>query len=407
MKSYLVLNGILMSMIGTSIYANKLAPVDAVSLNVNKESENKFKWVRTSDLVKYYPSLTKGLNKFEEDLIKNPEILNLENKANIKNITIIDSPKTSNNKNYYSLIVFYELKDGTNLFSFVDLEIGSNAKGKPEYRSEILKTINLKDTEFVVETSLVDRKVIIKDDKNNLKFVFPIGVGSFDEGVLNEGKTSLLTPRFTNGNIPKSSIISKREMPRYFKGKPFIRIHDGDKRTEIGFHIEINDYFNRGFDSHGCIRLRESDLQNFHDMLMGNSRATTPVTLKYYVQDDSDHPAKLNNSYYKTVTNKGTKEEPFFILDRDGLVQVNYKEGLPPFSDLFDDNSDNYYELFNYNTQEQLAEQNARRRAECVEELQPLVGNKNYNKAFEECMNEGKRKSTVGDWFYRKWVHGN
>lgn len=387
----------------SSLDASLLIPRQAIEIQYPVEMENSIIGVRLDDLVQSYGSKFQDLanvnNKLKKDFAA---YLSKSDIETLHNLYLVELPKTLNGVTYYKLQAFVAYKDKS--LSFETIIVSSSAS---EFTVNLADTTNLKQTDFVIETSLVDRKVIIKDETKNIRMVFPIGVGAFDEGVLNEGVTSLLTPRFTNANIPKSSIISKREMPRYFKGKPFIRIHDGEKRTEIGFHIEINDYFNRGFDSHGCMRLRENDLQALHDLLMFGPKAATPVIVQYRLQDEMDHPAKLNNKYFKTVINKGTKDEPFFILDRDNLVQVGYRDNVaPPIAELEDDSRDNYYELLSYNTEEQLKEQNARRAKQCSQKVEAIQKERERSKEFEKCMDEGKRKGGVGDWIYRKWVHG-
>lgn len=388
-----------------NLEARILVPKSAVEIQVSKELQNKVLGVRIDDLIKSSPETFRSVGRLNEYLKKN--IANHLSRTDVEVIHTIylpEFPKTLDGTSYVKVIAFVEYKNKKYAFETIESSFATQKNELVNLVIENTKTLDLMQTDFQVETALVDRKVIIKDEKNDLKIVFPIGVGSFDEGVLNEGVTSLITPRFNNGFIPKSSIISKREMPRYFKGKPFIRIHDGEKRTEIGFHIEINDYFNRGFDSHGCMRLREEDLQAFHDLLVHGPKSQTPVVVKYRLQDDADHPASLNNKYFKTVVNKGSKDDPFFILDRDNLVQLGYRDNVaPPMDQLFDDENDNYYELLSYSTEAQLKEQNERRAKQCrlKVEMKEIK-----EKDFDKCMDDGKRKGSVGDWIYRKWVHG-
>lgn len=389
----------------SNLEARILVPRSAVEIQVSKELQNKVLGVRIDDLLKSSPETFRSVGRLNDYLKKNiSNHLSRNDVEVIHTMYLPEFPKTSEGVNYVKVVAFVEYKNKNYAFETLETSYSTQKNDLVNLVIENTKTTNLQQTDFQVETALVDRKVIIKDEKNDLKIVFPIGVGSFDEGVLNEGVTSLITPRFNNGFIPKSSIISKREMPRYFKGKPFIRIHDGEKRTEIGFHIEINDYFNRGFDSHGCMRLREEDLQAFHDLLMYGPKSQTPVVVKYRLQDEADHPASLNNKYFKTVINKGTKTEPFFILDRDNLVQVGYRDNVaPPIDQLFDDENDNYYELLSYNTEAQLKEQNERRAKQCRLKVETK---EIKEKDFDKCMDDGKRKGSVGDWIYRKWVHG-
>lgn len=398
----------LLAMSGQNVFASLLVPKDAVEIQLTKELENKMLGVRLEDFLLYHAGAFNNLYRVNEILKKDlAQYLPKQDVEVVHNLYLSEYPKTHNGIFFYTIQAFVEYKNKTYGFEKFVVSSANDGKSLKEFTVNLIESIDLKDTNFHFETSLVDRKVILKDDAKDIKMVFPIGVGAFDQGVINEGITSLVTPRFTNGFIPKSSVISKREMPRYFAGKPFIRIHDGEKRTEIGFHIEINDYFNRGFDSHGCMRLREADLQAMHDLVMFNAKSAIPVVVKYHIQDEMDHPAKLNNKFFKTVQNKGTKEDPFFILDRDNLVQIIYRDDIaPPIDQLIDESGDNYYEVFNYNTQEQLKEQNTRRSNKCKEQVQSIEKEKDRAKEFEKCMDEGKRKGGVGDWFYRKWVHG-
>jgi hypothetical protein len=277
-----------------------------------------------------------------------------------------------------------------------------------QYQFNLIKEVNLEDTSLKAAVGLVDRKLIIKDEDKNIKMVMPIGVGAFDEGAMNEGKVSLLTPRLNNGFLDKRVVDSKREKPKYFKGKPFIRLLKGrdhvSDRTPIGFHIEINDSFVRGFDSHGCMRLREMDLMSVHDLVMGGSLTQIPIIVKYRLDDLSDSPILKRNKVFKTILNKGSKTAPFFILDRDNLVQTTLaSERELPVNLLIDDSLDNYEDIFNYDTQTQLNEQEKRRENEC--KLKAENGTiKNTDKKIRECIDEGKRKDTLADKIYRKFM---
>jgi hypothetical protein len=307
-----------------------------------------------------------------------------------------------------SVIGFVKYKNQMLNFEKIIINYTGTAKGLSEISIQNEAIIPLKETFFQVNVGLIERKVIIEDTMNGIKMIFPIGVGAFDEGVMNEGVTSLVTPRFQNGYIDQRAVVSKRDKPRYFAGKPFIRILKGkdleSDSTAIGFHIEINDSFVRGFDSHGCMRLREKDLLAFHDLIMFGSRQQIPIKVKYKTADNADHPAPKRNTAYKTILNKGSSENPFFIYDRDNLVQMIYKEDkMIPIQKLIDQKDDNYYDLYSYETSEQMNEQEARRKNECdakVMKGEVLADKKKY----QECLDEGKRKDTLKDRIYRKYM---
>ncbi len=386
-----------------------ITTINANSSVVDFAKDNKILGVNFSDVSSATVNKVSMLKEAKDVAVKILKT-NPSGKSIIKVHTTFLNDIVDVNKNLdeYYVLSLVEAEGRDYFFERVKITITKNKEGqKLDLKSEVLSPIALRDFDASMEVGLVARKLIIKDDTLGVKMVFPIGVGSFDEGVLNEGVTTLLTPRFENAIIPKKSIITKRDMPRYFDGKPFIRIHDNkngnDLRTEIGFHIEINKYFNRGFDSHGCMRLRENDLYLVHDLLLYGAKDNTPIRVKFHLEDSTDHPAKLNNAYFKTVLNKGTKESPFFIRDRDLLIQTSFQEKTPPFHLLKDVDGDNYHDFYSYDSNEQMKEQMVRRKAECTAKLDSGELAKDD---FEDCMQAGFRKKSVKDWIYRKWTHG-
>lgn len=361
--------------------------------------------VRLDDLVNTNPSAIPGLanilvliKKHSEDFFKQGKI------ETVHDVFFRRIPDDRTDVITLELTAFVKYKK--NVFTFEKLLVTYPVKALsvPEITIQTEAVYPLKDMLFHASVGLVDRKLIIEDDMKDIKLVFPIGVGSFDEGTLNEHKTSLLTPRFQNGYIYQEEVISKRTKPRYFQGKPFIRISNGSEVTPIGFHIEINDSFVRGFDSHGCMRLREMDLMAFHDLIVFGSVAQIPLVVKYRLNDSADSPIGKRNKRYKAVVNVGTSDSPFFILDRDNLVQLGFKEETaPPVEKLVDNDKDNYHELFSYETIPQLREQEARRRNECQAKVMSgsIPGDP---KTFEACMDAGKRKDSLKDRIYRKYM---
>ena len=140
-----------------------------------------------------------------------------------------------------------------------------------------------------------------------------------------------------------------------------------------------------------------------HDLIMDGDEQQTPISVSYRTADPSDHPASKRNKTFKTVLNNGTSASPFFPLDRDNLVQMTYKESGAPMDLLIDQLADNYEDLYSYDTQMQLREQNDRRKNEC----QAKVMNKQIgssNKDFDKCLDAGKRKDTAKDKLYRKFM---
>lgn len=401
---------VLLTMSVQDVYAQAALGKNSLLTNqlvVPAEAANKVVGVRLDDLVNNFPSLVPGLANVAANIKSNPQaFFNSGTIEVVHNVFLNKLPEVTPGMVRLSVTAYVKYKGFSNFERFT-VSYNNGAKKLADMLIQPEGSVNLRDTAFSISVGLIDRKVIIEDSMYDIKFVFPIGVGGFDEGVLNEGRVSLLTPRFQNGVIDQRAVISKREKPRYFDGKPFIRLLKGNDirndMTAIGFHTEINDSFVRGFDSHGCMRLRVPDLMALHDLIMDNDEQQTPITVSYKTKDQADHPAGKRNKTYKTVLNNGTKESPFFPLDRDNLVQLTYKETGAPVDKLIDDAKDNYEDLFNYDTQEQLKEQNARRKNECQAKLMAgLIGTS--PKDMEKCLDAGKREDSAKDRIYRKFM---
>lgn len=371
------------------------------------EAQNKIEGIRLDDVVAVFPAVIPGLANVAANLKKTPQaFFPYGNIEAVHTVFLNDIPDLSGGAVELKLVGFVKYKDGTR-FEKIAVRYNKGAKKLEEMTIEQQGSIDIKNTSFTLSVGLVDRKLIIEDKNNDIKLLFPVGVGGFDEGVLNEGRVSLLTPRFKRGVLDQRAVISKREKPRYFDGKPFIRILQGaDLKTDmtaIGFHIEINDGFVRGFDSHGCMRLRAFDLQALHDLIMDGNKQQLPITVSYHTEDKADHPWPKRNKTYKTVQNNGTAESPFFPLDRDNLVQMTFRESGAPIEKLADHPADNNEDLFNYDTQKQLREQDERRANECQARI--MAGTLSSDeKSLKACLDEGKRKDSARDRIYRKFM---
>lgn len=383
-----------------SISQELIIPIDA---------KNKIVGVRIADVVSSYPALIPGLANVAEIVKKSPESFFNQNSIDVlHDVFMAKMPEVNGSQVTLNLVGFVKYKNQNLNFEKLTIIYNIGAKKLADLSIQTETIHSLKDMVFKISVGLVDRKLIIEDSLKDIKIVFPIGVGSFDLGVMNEGEVSLVTPRFKRGFIDQRAVISKREKPRYFAGLPFIRILKGSDlksdSTAIGFHIEINDGFVRGFDSHGCMRLREMDLMAFHDLIVFGDEQQTPITVNYRTTDPADHPAPKRNKTFKTILNRGTAEKPFFIYDRDNLVQMTYKENTEaPLAQLIDQKADNYYDLLNYETSEQMAEQDARRKNEC--DAKVMRGElKSDKKKYQACLDEGKREDSMKDRLYRKYM---
>lgn len=378
-------------------------------LITTEELNNKIIGTRIDDLAEVSPKAFYGLYNIKEIFAKNAAaVLGRTDIEIVHDVFFSSIPSMENGEYKVELTVLVKYKNGEMNFENVVLRYQTSTLNLTNYTITKTATINIVDVSLEAAVSLVERKLIVEDKTKNIKMIFPIGVGAFDEGVLNEGKTSLLTPRFQNGFLDKRVVISKREKPKYFRGLPFIRILKGPDaeadKTPIGFHIEINDSFVRGFDSHGCMRLREFDLQALHDLIMLGDETQLPIKVLYQLADKADSPLAKRNKTFRTILNIGNSASPFFILDRDNLVQTGtVSNRIAPMEKLIDDEKDNYEDVFSYDTDLQLKEQNLRRENECKAKV--LSGEiKSDEKSFQKCIDAGKRKDSLSDRIYRKYM---
>lgn len=385
------------------------------NLELSSSQAKQILGVRLTDLAKHtssIPNLTSDKAGDLEDKLSRflPEEYELDKTLNL---FVNDFPKVTDRGILLPLTAFGELKENKE-FVFISMDVffdGENFAVQPK------NIIPLSNTLFNLNVSLADRKLVLKDSMNpSLKMVFPLGVGSFDEGVLNDAIT-LLTPRFENAFINKSTVISERKKPRYFAGKPFIRITTNENpsagHTAIGFHVQPNlDTFVRAFDSHGCMRMQLEDLNFLHDLVLNGPHQRLSIDVKFYTEDNLEHPFPKRNKPYKKVLNAGSSEEPRWAIDRDGLVQTTMDwKNSAPVAQLQDLAGDNHHALFDYEMAWRKAERLENLKKACLEENDYTQEDlsrrerRKLEKEYEKCVKSGKPRRTLRDRIYRWWVH--
>lgn len=436
--------------------------------------------VRVSDVAKFRGEIDSNLALFSEWASESESELfpNLKIKK-VHNLFLTDFPQRDGQAFKYDVGAFVEI-DGAESglsedFYFVLLSVsgqelekkGSRVKGDVLVSQKSL--IGLKETNLSVEVALSSRKAIIKDASLPIKMVFPLGVGAFDENVLNDGM-SIITPRFKAGILDKKYAMYSREMPRYYMKKPFIRLLSSEDPktgfTGIGFHAQPNgDEFIRAFDSHGCMRMQDDDLYTMFWVVTENASGKTPIVVDFNSQDSGEHPFPKRDKPYKTVLNTGKNGNPDFTLDIDDLVQLtsNYKNSAP-VAELKDDVNDDVNVLFDYDMAWRVKEKREGKVAACKEknkldlsefsvdradfavnkasffnnwmsEKERSRAQKDYEKAvknaekeysralkdaqkakdqaikenksdYEDCLKNIRKKRTLKEKLYRWWVHG-
>ena len=384
-------------------------------IQTNEKVELNTIGVRLWDYWKYLPKVVENLEEVEKVLMNSPEdFLGIGKIKNVYNLFLRANPKVSGTT--FLLPLTYFVRDANDVLRFEKVDITyTNAHDIMSTRRE---SVLLSQTNFRIDVALVDRKAIVSDQSNDLVMVFPIGVGSFDVRVLHDS-VSLLTPRFKDAFLDKRTLIYKRDKPRYFAGKPFIRIMTRTDDLEagwtgIGFHAQPNlASFVRAFDSHGCMRMQLDDLYALYWLVEEGPRQQTRVKVSYYTDSTLDHPFPKRDKPWRQVNNIGTQQEPMYNIDRDGLTQaVLASNSEAPIDELVDADADNYHDLYNYNMDWREKERMQRHELECRELYltnkanQKLfgIGNRAERK-YEKCVKEGRRNLDISDRLYRFWVH--
>lgn len=325
---------------------------------ISYEAQNQIIGVRLDDVAKFLPNeiptLKSALSTIKRELGRLLDINEEIEEVHDIFFNAIPSDEWFSRETVLPITAFVKLSESGYVFVKGEITLKSS-----RLVGRGLETIPLSETDFRAEVGLIERLVILRDYTNNIKMIFPLGVGAFDEGVQNLGSTSLVTPRFKNAWLDKREAYAARTKPSYYAGKPFLRITTNQELdqgyTTIGFHAQPNlAPFLRGFDSHGCMRMQTDDLIAFHRLLANNPRLHIPISVSYRVFGSDDHPAPKVNSPYKTVYNVGTRTAPYFKLDSDELVQLASVKGEAPVNNLLDRHEDDYFNLFNYDSRERL-----------------------------------------------------
>ena len=383
------------------------------NLELPAKLENKVIGVRLTDFAKHtsvFSDLLPSARKLEKDWNKFvPKSMALKKTLNL---FLHDVPKVTDSGVLFPVTAFGQLDKGSSVH-FIQAEAIRTQDGS--WTVGIINTVPLSETLFDLNVSLIERKLVMRDNMSDMSMVFPLGVGSFDEGVLNN-EVTLLTPRYKNSFLDQWAAISERKKPRYFAGKPFLRIttdeNPANGHTPIGFHVQPNlDEFVRAFDSHGCMRMQLKDLNMLHDLLKKGPHRRLSINVQFQIEDKADHPFRKRNKPYKRVLNAGNKSLPDYVLDRDGLVQTqkDWKRSAP-IDQLVDRTGDHAQEMFNYDTAWREKAKRAERQQNCYQEFPYSEADsrreqRKLEKKYNKCMESGQRRTSISDRVYKWWVH--
>jgi hypothetical protein len=202
----------------------------------------------------------------------------------------------------------------------------------------VVQDIPLAKTHFTIRAGLLQRKAILEDREHGIRKIYPLAAGGVDMGITpaSRGRTGIMTPLFARATIGRSTAIASRTFPDYYRGLPFIPLTRADgTRTPIAFHILQEPQLLRGFESHGCMRLREKDLNELYAIVAFGGSPTIQVDVTLELEESDDHPYKHRDDGYVAVRNCAKAgQKPRSCRDEHGLTITHDVQGRPPFEKL-------------------------------------------------------------------------
>lgn len=173
---------------------------------------------------------------------------------------------------------------------------------------------------FNIRASLGDILAVVEVPAIGFRRVYPLGMGALDR-VRNPGKVTSITATTETAVIRRTTSWLEMKVPKHFKGKPYmplqvprVRITNGvETRTWhgswIAFHIWQAKGFDREYASHGCMRMRDADLDELAAFLWG-LEGDIPVVIRPEPFDDVTHPWPRQVDHFWRLQNFGTNDKP-------------------------------------------------------------------------------------------------
>jgi len=136
--------------------------------------------------------------------------------------------------------------------------------------------------------SLDGLTVHVFDRVTGFNKVYAAGVGVKNSA----GHSITPTGHFTTGSDVTDPwwYVARRTTPDYFGGLPFLRLtaENSDGANTYALHGPITETLQRGYVSHGCIRMRADDIIHIFWMVKRATHgANTPVTIQREIERDA------------------------------------------------------------------------------------------------------------------------
>jgi hypothetical protein len=200
---------------------------------------------------------------------------------------------------------------------------------------------SLIDLDLRYHVTIGDWTAVIEDATLGFRRVYPIGGGGIDRGVRVAGVLTSMTPTTEDGRLEKTWAWRELRSPWYFRGRPYLPVsiargidpaHKYYVESMVAFHIWQDKGFERGYFSHGCMRMRDADLDELAAFVFGAARPI-PTTLRIGPMPDARHPYPLERTRYWQLKNFGTAARP-----RPHVVGILYEmeRGTLPLPELWE-----------------------------------------------------------------------
>jgi len=212
----------------------------------------------------------------------------------------------------------------------------SDRSDMPEFR--IVREAPIASLDLEIKASLLDRLTLVSDESFGFARIYPVGVGALDT-VRVPGEMSSLTPATELGRVSRDSGFLSLSAPSWNRGLPYLPFEipwvanrpDGQRRwyvqTRIAFHAFQGQTFSRGFNSHGCITLRDNDLKELAALVFARP-VPVPLIVRPNPFAEHQHPFPHETTHFWELENLGTTEHPH--ITRGNLYAIKKVREAPP-----------------------------------------------------------------------------
>ncbi len=206
----------------------------------------------------------------------------------------------------------------------------------------IVREAPLATLDLEIKASLIDRLTLVMDERFGFIRVYPVGVGALD-AVRRPGELSSLTPATELGRISRDAGFLSLSAPAWNRGLPYlpfeipmtstrtIQPRRWYVETRVAFHAFQGRTFSRGFNSHGCVTLRDADLIELADLVFARA-APLPLAIQPEPFAQHRHPLPHETEHYWELENLGSAKRP--VITRGNLYAIKKVNGTPPLREM-------------------------------------------------------------------------